>query len=108
MKQRWLYLLLLGLTGICFLLSALEINTRYIKNTFDDDYDSYVQPDNSSVYHAVVSVPQIDLPPLLSTPGFTVNFLTLNEFAEKQSANISPLLLVNPPDIFLFNRIFRI
>ncbi len=101
-------MLLLGLTGICFLLSALEINTRYIKNTFDDDYDSYVQPDNSSVHHAVVSVQQIDLPTLLSSFSFTVNFFQLNEVAEKQSANISPVLLVKPPDISLLNRLFKI
>ncbi len=101
-------MLLLGLTGICFLLSALEINTRYIKNTFDDDYDSYVQPDNSTVHHSVISVPQIDLPAILSSFIYTKNFLQLNEFAENQRANISPVLLVKPPDISLFNRHFKI
>ena len=45
MKSKY-SILLVVFTIICFVISILEINTEYISNTFDDQYDSYVQPDN--------------------------------------------------------------
>ena len=33
--------------GLFFMLSACEINSAYIRNTLDDDYGYYIQPDNS-------------------------------------------------------------
>jgi len=29
-----------------FMLSACEVSTQYFKNTFDDDYDYFIQPNN--------------------------------------------------------------
>ncbi len=43
-------------------MSVLEVNTEHISNTFGDEYDSYVQSDNSS-YHAAIKIIQ-DLVPV--------------------------------------------
>lgn len=108
MYKKWLYWLLLCLTGIYFLLSALEISTRYIKNTFDDEYDSYIQPDNSIIHHAVVSIPQIDLLPVLLPFMLALCVLQLHESTEEQPVNAPPGLLVKPPDLVLLSHSFRI
>ncbi|MDD4971228.1 MAG: hypothetical protein PHT07_17505 [Paludibacter sp.] len=41
--------IIIAVVGIFFMLSVSEINTSYFHNTFDDDYDYYIQPDNSPV-----------------------------------------------------------
>ncbi|MDR3652760.1 MAG: hypothetical protein P4L34_07305 [Paludibacter sp.] len=39
--------ILIAIVGLFFMLSASEISCKYFHNTFDDDYDFYVQPDNT-------------------------------------------------------------
>ncbi|MDP4210123.1 MAG: hypothetical protein Q8928_15025 [Bacteroidota bacterium] len=45
--KKWFRYIIVPIVGFFFLLSACEISTSYFSNTFDDDYDVYVQPDNS-------------------------------------------------------------
>jgi hypothetical protein len=44
--KKWFKYIIVPIVGFFFLLSACEISTSYFSNTFDDDYDVYVQPDN--------------------------------------------------------------
>lgn len=69
MRSKLLYVLVL-LTGICFVMSALEINTAYIKNTFNDEYDHYIQPDNNCVQTAVIHTNKAHCPADLFTASF--------------------------------------
>lgn len=108
MKTSRVNIFLLLIIGIGFLLSALEINTRFIRNTFNDDYDTYVQPDNSTVHNAVIKVPQFDLPPIVVPFTFTVVFQPSFDYHEQQAVTISPGILINPPDLHLINQLFRI
>jgi len=39
--------IIIVVVGLFFMLSACEINTHFFHNNFDDDYDYYIQPDNS-------------------------------------------------------------
>jgi len=107
MKTRCFNFLLL-IIGVCFLMSVLEMNTKFFSNTFNDDYDTYVQPDNSIVHNAVIQVPQFDLPQLFVPYNFKINFQPSFDYTQKQTGIISPALLIKPPDIHLINQLFRI
>lgn len=62
---------LLVITAICFVLSALEVNTEYINNTFGDKYDSYVQPDNPTHYSVIKVVKDASLDYFIITDSYT-------------------------------------
>ena len=40
--------IIIAVVGLFLMLSACEISTSFCRNTFDDDYDYYIQPDNST------------------------------------------------------------
>jgi hypothetical protein len=94
-------------TGIFFILSALEINTDKIKNTFDDDYDHYVQPDNTQVHATIVQFAH-DLLPDLSFGFFELHFFA--KFFSLQSCPLNSFFcnVTPPPKIYLLYRLLRI
>jgi len=106
MRSKCLFFLVL-ITGICFVLSALEINTDSVKNTFDDEYDHYVQPDNTQVHATVVQF-AIDHLPDVSFGGFEINF-----FCKFFSFQICPpnnlaFNITHPPKIYLLYGLLKI
>jgi hypothetical protein len=50
MLSRLQYLVLV-ITSICYLQGVFEINTHSVKNTWGDEYDTYVMPDQSAPLH---------------------------------------------------------
>ena len=48
--------IIIAVVGLFFMLSASEISCSYFHNTFDDDYDYYVQPDNSQLTNIFVHI----------------------------------------------------
>lgn len=44
----------IAVVGLFFMLSACEISTAYFSNTFEDDYDYYIQPDNSQTTNVFI------------------------------------------------------
>ena len=46
--------IIIAVVGLFFMLSACEISTGYFHNTFDDDYDYYIQPDNSTATNLAI------------------------------------------------------
>lgn len=61
MKSKYSLFLLL-ITAVCFVTSALEVNTEHVKNTFGDQYDSYFLPDNTSTHNDVTAIDRNFLP----------------------------------------------
>jgi hypothetical protein len=69
--------LIIALVGFFFMLSACEISCSYFHNTFDDDYDYYVQPDNSRTITIFVHVfTDISLVFIPAVNGFTLTETT--------------------------------
>ena|ERR1035437_2153665 len=76
--------IIIAVVGLFFMFSACEVSTGYFHNTFDDDYDYYIQPNNThstsiaiTIFHptsvAVTPVTEVFqkveiLPTTLSTP----------------------------------------
>jgi hypothetical protein len=48
--------ILVPLVGVFFMLSACEISTKYFTNTFDDEYDVYVLPDNINLSNIAIDL----------------------------------------------------
>ncbi len=48
--------IIIAVVGLFFMFSACEISTSYFHNTFDDDYDCYIQPDNSQTIHIPIKI----------------------------------------------------
>lgn len=42
--------IVIAVIGLFFMLSACEISCRYFHNTFDDEYDYYIQSDNTHTF----------------------------------------------------------
>jgi len=89
--------------GFFFLLSASEVSTSFVKNTFNDDYDSYVLPDNSHSTHLSVKI-FTDL--ILAAPPVTIECITQEKFFSF-NAQYADSLCSSPP-IYLKNRILLI
>lgn len=52
MTAKFRYLLFL-VVSFCYLQSALEVNTDTIKNTWGDEYDTYIHADNTTIQHVI-------------------------------------------------------
>lgn len=58
-------------------MSFLEVNTEHISNTFGDEYDTYIQSDNST-HHSAIKIVQdfiptdFTLPDSIFTPQLTL------------------------------------
>ncbi len=65
--------IIIALVGFFFMLSACEISTSFCSNTFGDDYDYYVQPDNSQTttifVHLFTDISLVSIPEF---NGFTL------------------------------------
>jgi hypothetical protein len=106
MRSKCLFILVL-ITGICFVLSAWEINTDSIKNTFDDEYDHYIQPDNTQVQATVVQFAQDDLP-LLATWPFEPHRYAQTISLQNCPPNHFVFPIKHPPKIYLLYRLLKI
>ena len=86
-----------------FMLSACEVSTQYFTNTFDDEYDYYVQPDNSLTTFITVKIITDFVLPLIPV----ANEITKVELL---SPSIRKGIDINlyPPPLFLKNHIFLI
>lgn len=52
MTAKFKYLLFI-VVSFCYLQSALEVNTDTIKNTWGDEYDTYIHADNTASQHII-------------------------------------------------------
>jgi hypothetical protein len=50
MTAKLKYLLLL-IVSLCYLQAAFEVNTDTLKNTWGDEYDTYIHADNNATQH---------------------------------------------------------
>ncbi|MBC7760031.1 MAG: hypothetical protein H7069_14320 [Phormidesmis sp. FL-bin-119] len=98
-------ILILFFTAICFLMASLEINTDYLSNSFGDQYDSYVQPDNT-IHSPLVKVADHSTPlsfTLLST-NFSIGAISTDLFFTPTSI---PTELISCKK-YIFNRVLII
>lgn len=79
MKQKY-SIFLVFITAICFLMSALELNTDHISNTFGDEYDTYISSDHT-VHHDIIKKVQ-DNDPLV--------FLSFGSFVLPAPLEVKP------------------
>lgn len=105
-RSKCLFMLVL-ITGICFVLSALEINTDSIKNTFDDEYDHYIQPDSTQVHATVLQFVQDHLADL-SFDYFEPHFFTQFFSLESCVLSTGAFNITHPPKIYLLYGLLRI
>lgn len=71
MKQKY-SIFLVFITIICFLMSALELNTNHISNTFGDEYDTYISSDYTADHTIIKKVQDNDPLIFLSFSGFVL------------------------------------
>lgn len=50
MTAKFKYLLLF-IVSLCYLQAAFEVNTDTLKNTWGDEYDTYIHADNNATQH---------------------------------------------------------
>ena len=108
MRSKCLFILTL-LTGIFFVMSALELNTDSIKNTFDDEYDHYILPDLAPVHAAVTQFYQ-DRLPILEVVFFNA-YRFINQCLRPSCAKSGGRFTAafrHPPKIYLIYRLLRI
>jgi hypothetical protein len=97
------------IAGIFFVMSALEINTDSIKNTFDDDYDHYIQPDLTPVHATIIQFQKHHQPVL--TAGLINDFFFTKDFFCRDCAKNNQLYnerFRKPPKIYLLHGLMRI
>ncbi|MBS1652193.1 MAG: hypothetical protein JSU07_09310 [Bacteroidetes bacterium] len=46
--SKWLFKIFIIIAGLFYLQAAFEVNTDHVKNTWGDEYDTYIHADNSS------------------------------------------------------------
>lgn len=59
MTAKFKYLLLF-IVSLCYLQAAFEVNTDTLKNTWGDEYDTYIHADNSATQHILKTEHQTD------------------------------------------------
>lgn len=89
--------------GIFFLLSVSEISTSFVKNTFDDEYDTYIQPDNS--HTTDIAVKAFFFFALIAIPAV---FVFIRQEAVVYFHFISFVNLLFPPPLYLKHRVLLI
>ena len=98
MTAKLKYLLLL-IVSLCYLQSALEVNTDTIKNTWGDEYDTYIHADNSPIQHNIKTEHSTDL-------ALLPDFLFYQKFEISNTAFVADfhsLSDTSPHKIFLKN-----
>jgi hypothetical protein len=89
--------------GIFFLLSVSEISTSFVKNTFDDEYDTYIQPDNS--HTTDIAVKTFFFFALIAIPAV---FVFIRQEAVVYFHFINFVNLLFPPPLYLKHRVLLI
>jgi len=80
MTAKLKYLLIL-IVSLCYLQAAFEVNTDTLKNTWGDEYDTYIHADNSATQHILKIEHQTD-------------FALLSDFFQYRNTEISKSFFV--------------
>ena len=88
------------------MISILEVNTEYISNTFGDQYDSYVQPDDSAQPTVLKIVDNF-------VPHYATLLCLIYSPVSELTGYLSACRLTEPPDQiprkrFILNRVLLI
>jgi len=98
--------ILLITISISFFISATEMNFGECRNTFFDEYDTYVKAEKVSIIQSTVS------PEAQNNHTLTILFLTYhlldNFFIASFRNEYSSYLNYNPPKLFLLNSVWRV
>ena len=103
---KWLTKILLGVISLSFFLSAIEMDFGECRNTFFDEYDTYIKAEQLSVDHTASLQQDHDTYNLI---GFI--FSQYQQVSQQfQIVQYSHLAYYNnyPPEIFLRNSVWRI
>ncbi len=103
---KWLSKILILVISVSFFISATEMDIGDCRNTFFDEYDTYVKTEQQSIDHASTV---LQVPDPYALIGFIINQYKF--FQNKlQTVQYSQLAYYKhfPPKLFLRNSVWRI
>ena len=104
--SKWIHKLLFVIIGLSFFISATEMNIGEAKNTFFDEYDSYVKTEQVCIDHAEMKqLLQQDIWEAFSFIYYYYDSTRGNKSTHKEAYIASS---ASPPKIYLRNSVWRI
>lgn len=98
MTAKLKYLLLL-IVSFCYLQAAFEVNTDTLKNTWGDEYDTYIHADNNATQHILKVEHQTDFALL---PDF-FHYSKVEIYNPNLVTDFHPFFDTSPHKLFLKN-----